>query len=86
MRDFRRRCGVSMPSYQVTASKVGADGKTELCASREFEASGTGAAMAAADAWSTSESVISSGPTSIRLYAGKVLLCERELPDGIWKP
>jgi hypothetical protein len=75
-----------MPSYQATASKAGADGKTELCPSREFEASGTGTAMAAADVWSTSASVVSSGPTSIRLYAGKVLLCQRELPDGIWKP
>jgi hypothetical protein len=75
-----------MPSYQVTASKPGADGKLELFASREFEATNTIAAMAAADFWSTSKSVISSGPTSIRLYAGKVLLCQRELPDGIWKP
>jgi hypothetical protein len=74
-----------MPSYQATASKPGADGKTEFFASHEFEAADTAAAMVAADAWFTSEGVVSPAPTSLRLYAGKVLLCERVSPDGIWK-
>jgi hypothetical protein len=74
-----------MPSYQVTASKPGADGKLELFASREFEATDTIAAMGAADFWSTSKSVISPGPTVVRLFAGKVLLCQRALPGGIWE-
>ena len=74
-----------MQSYQATVSKSGADGKTELVASREFEATDTQAAITAADAWSNSTSVLSSGPTSIRLYAGKVLLCERALPGGHWE-
>jgi hypothetical protein len=74
-----------MPSYQATASKSTEDGKNELLASREFEAPNTVGAMAATDAWLMSGSVISKGPTSIRLYAGKVLLCERALPNGAWK-
>jgi hypothetical protein len=74
-----------MPSYQATASKSTDDGKNELLASREFEAPDTVGAMAAADAWLMLESVISQGPTSIRLYAGKVLLCERALPNGASK-
>jgi hypothetical protein len=74
-----------MPSYQATASKVGADGKTEFFASHEFEAPDTIGAMAAADAWSKSESLNSSGATSIRLYAGKVLLCERAPSSGTWE-
>jgi hypothetical protein len=73
-----------MPSYQATATKAGVDGKTELIASYEFEASDTQAAKIAAEAWSSSETAISPGPTSIRLYAGKVLLCERASPGGIW--
>jgi len=74
-----------MPSYQATATKADADGKTESFTSHEFEAPDTIGAMAAADAWSTSESVISSGATSFRLYAGKVLLCERTSSGGIWE-
>jgi hypothetical protein len=74
-----------MPSYQATAGKLGADGKTELLASREFEATDTIAAMAAADFWSTSESLISPGPIVVRLFAGKVLLGQRELPGGMWE-
>jgi hypothetical protein len=69
-----------MPSYQVTASRVGADAKTGFFASHEFEAANTIGAMAKADVWSRSESVNSPEPTSIRLYAGKVLLFERTSP------
>jgi hypothetical protein len=72
-----------MPSYQATASKLGANGKTEFFASHEFEAVDTGAAMAAADAWF--EGATAPRSTSIRLYAGKVLLCERVSPVGAWK-
>jgi hypothetical protein len=73
-----------MPSYQATASKLGADGKTEFFASHEFEAVNTAAAMAAADAWFRSEGATAPKPTSIRLYAGKALLCERASPGGAW--
>ena len=68
-----------MPSYHATASKPGADGKAEFFASHEFEAPDT------ADAWVTSESVVPPGQTSIRLYAGKMLLCKRVSPAGIWE-
>jgi hypothetical protein len=73
-----------MPSYQATASTVGADGKTELCASHEFEAPDTIGALALSDTWARSESQIAPGPISIRLYAGKVLLYERTSPGGVW--
>jgi hypothetical protein len=74
-----------MPSYQATASKPGTGGQPDLFVSHEFEAPDTAAAMAQADTWSTSDSVVSSGPTSIRLYAGKVLLFERSAPNGTWE-
>ena len=74
-----------MPSYQATAIKAGADGKTEMLASHEFEARDTPGARAAADAWAKSGTVTSSGSTSIRLYAGKVLISERALSGGVWE-
>jgi hypothetical protein len=74
-----------MPSYQVTASELVADGKTEFFACHEFEAVDTAAAMAAADAWFRSKGAVAPRPASIRLYAGKVLLCERAAPGGAWK-
>jgi hypothetical protein len=72
-----------MPCYQATASKVSADGKSGLFASREFEA--PAGAMPAADAWSMSESIISRDRSPFGCNAGKVLLCERTLSDGILK-
>jgi hypothetical protein len=77
--------GTSMPSYQATVSKPGADGEAEFFASHEFEAPDTLGAMAAADVWFRSETVISPGPASIRLYAGKVLICKRASPGGKWE-
>jgi hypothetical protein len=73
-----------MPSYQATATRVGAEGKTEFFASHEFEAPDTIGALALSDTWARSESQISPGPISIRLYAGKVLLYERTSPGGVW--
>jgi hypothetical protein len=85
MRAYRRGYGdSSMPSYQATATKAGIDGKTELIASYEFEASDTQAAEIAADAWSNFTSQVTSVAPTIRLYAGKVLLCERA-PGGAWE-
>jgi hypothetical protein len=74
-----------MPSYRATASKAGTRGNADFFASHEFEAPDTVAAMAAADAWFASKSVVSSEPTHIHLYAGRVLLCERTSPDGAWE-
>jgi hypothetical protein len=74
----------SMPSYQATATKASVDGKTELVASYEFQASDTQAAEIAADAWSNSKPDITSRAPTIRLYAGKVLLRERS-PGGAWE-
>ena len=73
-----------MPSYQATAVKAG-DGRTEMLASHEFEARDTPAARDAADAWAKSASVTSLGSTAIRLFAGKVLICERALSGGEWE-
>jgi hypothetical protein len=80
--------GGSMPSYQATATKAGIDGidgKTELIASYEFEASDTEAAKIATDAWSNFTSQVTSAEPTIRLYAGKVLLCERASGGGAWE-
>jgi hypothetical protein len=73
-----------MPSYQATAVKF-ADSKSEMLASHEFEARDTSAAKAAADEWSKSAPVTSSGSTLIRLYAGKVLISEFAVAAGAWQ-
>jgi hypothetical protein len=51
----------SMPSYQATATKASVDGKTELVASYEFQASDTQAAEIAADVGRTPSPILRRG-------------------------